>query len=45
MGLLSFLLGGAGSTEPLADVQAKVRQGQAVLIDCREQGEWDDGHR
>jgi len=44
MGLFSFLLGGASNTEPLADVQAKVRQGQAVLVDCREHDEWGDGH-
>lgn len=32
------------STEPLADIKAKVDQKQAVLVDVREKAEWEDGH-
>jgi rhodanese-related sulfurtransferase len=29
---------------PLKDIKKQVEEGKAVLIDCREQDEWDDGH-
>jgi phage shock protein E len=30
--------------DALADIKKAVDDGKAVLVDCREQGEWSDGH-
>lgn len=32
------------SIEPLAEIKTKIEQKQAVLVDVREQVEWEDGH-
>jgi phage shock protein E len=32
------------TTDPIAQVKADVTAGTAVLVDVREQAEWDDGH-
>lgn len=32
------------STEPLAEIKAKIEKKQAVLVDVREKAEWEDGH-
>ncbi len=32
------------TTDSLSDVKSRVEAGQAVLIDVREQGEWEAGH-
>jgi rhodanese-related sulfurtransferase len=32
------------TTEPLDQIKAKVESGRAILVDVREQNEWDRGH-
>src|SRR5690349_14355708 len=46
--LLAFLPACAPAAEhtkdPLDTVKKSIADGKAVLVDVREQGEWDDGH-
>ena len=43
-GWLGRLMTGGAAQEPLDDVRTVVLAGKAALVDCRSQGEWDDGH-
>lgn len=44
VGLVDMTLAAEHTTESLAAIKQQVDQGQAVLVDVREQQEWDAGH-
>jgi rhodanese-related sulfurtransferase len=41
---IARVVGARHCREPLADVRAAVEAGRAVMLDVREQSEWDRGH-